>query len=92
MERAIGYQALLDAGKLKSRAALARREGVSRARITQVMTLLRLAPGIQGQVLAMAGSAFSERGLRGVAMIARVPEQVAAFEGIGGVIVEESAA
>jgi hypothetical protein len=36
------YQALLDTGKFESRAALARHLGVSRARVTQVLS--RLAP------------------------------------------------
>lgn len=77
---------------MESRAALARREGLTRARITQVMTLLRLAPEIQGRVLAGTAGAFSERGLRGVAMIGEPGEQMATFEEIAGEEAEQPAA
>lgn len=39
------YQALLDSGKVESRAALARHLGVSRARVTQVLRRLRRPAG-----------------------------------------------
>ena len=48
------------------------------------MTLLRLAPRIQAQVLARQAGAFSERGLRRIAMIEEPGEQAAAFEAIAG--------
>jgi hypothetical protein len=49
-------------------ADLARLVGVSRARVTQVMSLLWLAPDIQEAVLdALPGVPGSERALRGVA-------------------------
>ena len=38
------YQSLLDTGKFESRAALARFLGVSRARVTQILNRLRIAP------------------------------------------------
>ena len=76
------YQALLDAGEVESRAALARKEGLTRARITQVMTLLRLAAAVQTQVLAAEPAAFTERQLRAVAMLADEQEQRARFAGL----------
>jgi hypothetical protein len=36
------YQSLLDSGKFESRAALARHLGVSRARVTQVLSRLKV--------------------------------------------------
>ena len=41
LNRALVWRALLAAGALRNRAALARWQGVSRARVTQVMRLLR---------------------------------------------------
>ena len=40
-------------GKAKSRADLARQLGVSRAHVTQVLRLLRMAPSVQHAVLAL---------------------------------------
>ena len=45
------FQGMLDRGEVKSMAELARLGGVSRARITQIMDLLMLAPEIQEEVL-----------------------------------------
>ena len=46
------FQGMLDRGEVKSMAELARLGRVSRARITQVMDLLMLAPEIQEEVLS----------------------------------------
>jgi hypothetical protein len=40
LERAREWKRQLDAGEISSRAAIARREGLSRARVTQLMNLL----------------------------------------------------
>ena len=56
---------LIDAGELAGYAEAARALGVTRARLTQVMNLLLLAPEIQAQVLVDEVSG-SERRLRGV--------------------------
>ena len=77
---------------MESRAALARREGLTRARITQVMTLLRLAPEIRAEVMALPAGAFSERALRRVAMVAEPGEQASAFAKIAGQEAEKPAA
>jgi hypothetical protein len=79
LERARRYRTEIDAGEIESQAALARREGLTRARITQVMTLLRLAPDLQDRVLALAARAFTERQLRRVAQIREPGAQRAAF-------------
>lgn len=44
IERAREFQAMLDAGVVRNRAELARRLGLSRARITQIMNLLKEKP------------------------------------------------
>jgi hypothetical protein len=41
LKRAVEWQRQLDAGQIRSRAAIARREGLTRARVTQIMNLLR---------------------------------------------------
>ncbi len=61
-------QRLIDEGKVKDRAELARQLGVSRARITQVLDLTLLAPDIQEEILFMEAvdgvKPVSERVLR----------------------------
>ncbi len=47
------WRALLESGQVANQAEIARREGITRARVTQVMGLLRLAPEIQEHILAM---------------------------------------
>ena len=58
--QAIEWQALLESGEASSQAAIARREGISRARVTQVMGLLRLAPEIQERVLSLPDLVLSK--------------------------------
>ena len=63
-------QAAIDQGKYEDRADLARQLGFTRARVTQILDLLLLAPDIQEQLLfaeAVDGvEPVSERGLREV--------------------------
>ena len=47
------WQRQLDSGAVESRAALARKLGVSRAHVTQVLRLLTLAPQVKETVLAL---------------------------------------
>lgn len=49
-----------------NRAEMARRHGLTRARVTQLLNLLVLAPEVQAEVrrLALHGAPISERGLR----------------------------
>jgi len=41
LKRAVEWQRQLDTGQVRSRAAIARREGLTRARVTQIMNMLR---------------------------------------------------
>jgi hypothetical protein len=65
---------LIDAGELESVAAASRALGLTRARLTQLMNLLLLAPAIQGRLLA-GELRLSERALRRVVCEATWVEQ-----------------
>jgi len=58
---------MIDEGRITDRAEVARRLNWTRARISQVMNLLLLAPDIQEKVVFLeASSRLTERGLRTV--------------------------
>jgi len=60
-------QRLIDAGPIADRSEVARRLHWTRARVSQVMDLLLLAPDIQEEVLFLeAGARVTERALRAV--------------------------
>jgi hypothetical protein len=86
LRKAIEWKALLASGQAKNQADIARREGISRVRVTQVMWLLRLAPEIQERILAMPETihrpAISERALRPIAHMEDVMNQKARFQGL----------
>ena len=69
---------------VKTQADLARETGVSRVRITQVMSLLRLAPEIQEQLLRLTDQQairfFSENRLRPLTQIDDPTRQVEEFQ------------
>jgi hypothetical protein len=74
------WRSLIRAGVVLDQAALARLVGVSRARVTQVMDLLYLAPEIQEEVLDANDSpggpvSHTERDLRRIAALLSWPEQ-----------------
>ncbi|MBI5119309.1 hypothetical protein HZA56_22805 [Candidatus Poribacteria bacterium] len=83
LKKAVEWQALLDSGKMASQAEIARQEGITRARVTQVMGMLRLTPEIQEQILTMPHGIcrppISERMLRPVAAIIGSHNQVREF-------------
>ena len=83
LRKALAWQRDLDAGEVASRAELARREGITRARVTQVLMLLRLAPDIQEAVLAIKERseppAIGERALRPLTCMEDPRRQAAAF-------------
>jgi hypothetical protein len=84
------WQDALESGAVPSRADLARKLGVSRARVTQVLRLLEMAPEVLDSVEAMGDPIFStivaERKLRAIVKL-RPGEQkrrVAAMLGKAG--------
>lgn len=64
-------QRLIDQGLVADRAALARKLGLTRARVTQLLDLLLLAPDLQDQVLALEAidgvEPVTERAVRAMA-------------------------
>jgi hypothetical protein len=84
--QAIRWKALLESGRVSDQAEIARYEGLSRARVTQIMKLLNLAPEIQNHILNMPKSShrpdISERSLRHITQLENKREQVAAFQKI----------
>ena len=84
LSKALVWQALLESGEVKNQAEIARREGITRARVTQVMGMLRLAPEIQEHILALPCTvrrpAISERALRPIAQLDNPMDQRAQFD------------
>ena len=68
LRKAIEWRRQFDAGEIPNQAAIARREGITRARVTQVLGLLRLPSEVRGRILTMKyscrGSDLSEHALR----------------------------
>ncbi len=73
MALAIKFQEMVNRGEVSDYADLARLGYVTRARITQIMNLLNLAPDIQEEILSQASPAVSstlaERQIRSIAKI-----------------------
>jgi len=84
LRKALKWRRERDRGEVHNQADIARREGITRARVTQVLMLLRLAPEIQERILSMPKSLnarrIGERSLRPVALIEDPVKQAAAFE------------
>jgi hypothetical protein len=75
------FQNQLEAG-LVNKADLARRHGMSRARVTQIMNLLKLSPEIRGKILNLSDkeqSFFTERKLRKIVRLSSPKRQLHAF-------------
>jgi hypothetical protein len=72
LRKAIEWQTLLESGTIASQSQIARREGITRARVTQIMCMLRLAPEIRAQILSMPDAvhrlSVTERMLRPIAI------------------------
>jgi len=72
MALAIKFQETVDRGEVRDYADLARLGYVTRARITQIMNLLNLAPDIQEELLHLAASVenrLAERQIRSITKI-----------------------
>jgi len=80
LRKAIEWQALLESSQVVSQAEVARQEGITRARVTQIMGMLRLAPEIQENILTPAGAfqrrPVTERMLRPIGAIANQHDQL----------------
>lgn len=84
LQKAQEWHRQLEAGEVRTQAEIAQREGITRARVTQVMSLLRLAQEIQEHVLSLPDMvrrpAITERALRPIAQLDDAAEQLARFE------------
>jgi hypothetical protein len=84
LRKAIEWKALLKSGNVASQADIARQEGLSRARVTQVMGMLRLAPEIQERIFAPPENGsrrpITERALRAIATITNSRDQLREFQ------------
>lgn len=83
LQKAIEWQTLLYSGEVTTRNEIARRERISAARVTQIMSLLHLVPEIQEYILAMPETTHcpvvSIRSLRAITKIENHREQKKAF-------------
>ena len=80
MALAIRFEGLIREGKVADQAAIARFGGVTRARLTQIMRLLDLAPDIQEDLLFLPGSSqLVERDIRPIVRLVSWDDQRAAF-------------
>jgi hypothetical protein len=83
LRKAIEWQVLLESGEIVNQADIARQEGITRARVTQVMGMLRLAPDIQEKILTSPHSPHrrpvTERMLRPIGAIADHRDQLREF-------------
>ncbi len=85
MALAIKFQEMIDRGEVKDYADLARLGFVTRARVTQIMNLLNLAPQIQEALLFPNGNAsgrstVSEHDVRAVTRAVVWQDQISAFD------------
>ena len=84
LHKAIEWQGLIESGEVRNQTEIARREGITRARVTQVMATLRLAPEIRQHILSMPETvrqpAINERALRPIAQLDDPADQRACFD------------
>ena len=88
LRKAIEWQVLLESGEIVNQADIARQEGITRARVTQVMGMLRLAPEIREKILstpnAIRRTLVTERVLRPIATITDYHDQIREFHKLLG--------
>jgi len=84
LQMAIEWQRQLDSRAIASQAEISRREGITRARVAQVLALLSLPPDIQERILALPESvgrpAITERALRPIVALDDSTDQRAGFD------------
>jgi hypothetical protein len=81
--KAMVYKEMLEKGAVKNSAELARKEGLSRARVTQILNLTKLAPEIRNYLMTIADrkdlKILTERRLREIAKIKDHLKQIRRF-------------
>lgn len=82
---ALSFQRMIDNGEVRNQSHLASKMGVSRARVTQLLNLLKLAPEIQQALQDLSPDQVAqipERKLRNLVRLTPKSRQVAAFKKI----------
>ncbi len=82
LQMAMEWRRQLDAGEVPSQAQIACQQGISRARVSQILALLRLAPEIRECILAATmttGTRISEHRLRHLTQIPDGRAQLESF-------------
>jgi len=86
LRKALEWEALLESGEVPNQAAIARRGGITRAWVTQIMSMLRLGPAIQQHILAMPDATrrptITERALRPIAQLEDRNQQREVFQAL----------
>ena len=81
--KALVYKEMLEKGVVKNSAELAREEGLSRARVTQILNLTKLAPQIRNYLMTIADrkdlKILTERRLREIAKMKDHLKQIRRF-------------
>jgi hypothetical protein len=79
------FKSLLDSGEVSSKAEIGRMYGWSRARVTQIMNLLKLPDKVQAVLLKPINerAVLSERGLRKVLKTNSLPEREQLLAALG---------
>jgi len=83
MKQALAMSQLLETPEIRSKADIAKRLGISRARVTQTLNILRLDPKIQNVLLDLPeeqSQVFTERRLRPITQILDPKRQLQAFQ------------
>ena len=82
--KAVEYQKMLSMGVAKNKAEIARIQGVSRARVTQILNIMNLAPEIKAYLNSTADQndlkTLTERRLRKIAKIIDHQLQIEKFQ------------
>ena len=88
LRKAIEWQSLMESGQIANQAGIAHREGLTRARVSQVMGMLRLAPEIHQSILAIPATVrrqnITERALRPITQIEDRGQQAELFDALMG--------
>lgn len=83
LRKAREWREQLDTVEVQSQAEIARREGLTGARVCQIMSFLRLSPTIQEHILSMPDAAgrrpITERSLRPIVHLQGPQHQLRAF-------------
>lgn len=83
LRMAMEWRRQIDAGEVQNKTEIARREGITRARVTQIMGMLRLAPEIQDKILTPPSTLrrlVTERMLRPIGSITDHRDQRREFQ------------